>query len=108
MEGNILGNADAHAPFLIFSPTLRQVQAPGQGLAAGGTSLMQAHRDLAVGQFAERTAVLVLHAGGVSALLGKLVSSMIQKASPFCWRAAAASRSHTGSQSQGLWLTNCC
>jgi hypothetical protein len=107
VEDRLRGDADALASCPVLRPAFGQVQTPSQGLAAGGTGLMQAHRDLAIRPSAQRATVLALYPDRVVTFVGELVSSRTQKASPSGEQAIAASFSQTGSQSQGLWLTNC-
>jgi hypothetical protein len=71
VEDHLGGNADALASWLVLRPAFGQVQTPGQGLATGGASRVEAHGHLAVRQFAQCAAVLALHPHRVFAFLGE-------------------------------------
>ena len=68
MEGEIGRNADALTSFPVLRPAFGQIQTLSQGLTAGGTGLLEAHRHLAVGQLAQRPAILALPPHRVLAL----------------------------------------
>jgi hypothetical protein len=68
---------------------------------------MQAHGYLAIGQFTERTAVLVLYADRVSAFVGKPGVVQDPERLAFLLAGGGGQPFPIGSQGQGLWLTNC-
>ena len=69
--GDRLGDLARRLARRIFHPRRRQVEPPGERAAHLRGAKVQAHRDLAVGQLAERAAILPGHADGRLARFGK-------------------------------------
>jgi hypothetical protein len=105
---DVPGNPGHAPPLGIIGPFFGYEQAPWQRARRGVSDRVHAHRDLAVGLFAQRSAVLVGDGDRDPASLGNDTSSTAQASGPINGTIRWAIRRRTSTGSHGDWFTNCC
>jgi hypothetical protein len=101
-----LGNPRLAAARLVGQPVLREIQLERERPRELLAEQHGRHGDLAIGDLAQRAAILPLHATDCWPCLGKLVSSSARMPLPI--GTTARSRIHSGSASQGESVMKCC